>query len=357
MSLQPGFFDLADRYHALSEAGDPLEELSRLVDFEAFRRPLNKALKYADRGKGGRPPFDPVMMFKILILQALYDLSDDKAEYLCRDRLSFMRFLGLSLSETVPDAKTIWLFRERLKERGAVEKLFDRFDRMLGEKGLLAMGGQILDASIVEVPRQRNNDREKEQIKKGETPDEWEGKTAKIRQKDVEARWTMKRGRKKNSMAQLMIPAFGYKSHIATDRRHGLIRTWEVTDAAANDGKQLQNLLSKENTCASVWADTAYRSGENEAFMADNGFVSKVHFRRYRGKDLTHAQKHGNRARSGVRGLVEHVFAEQKSRMGLFIRTIGIKRAKTKIGLANIAYNMRRLAFLVRQNEGIRALS
>lgn len=242
-----------------------------------------------------------------------------------------------------------------------MEKLFTRFDQILEEKGLLAMGGQILDASrasaasIVEAPRQRNTTQEKEQIKKGETPDEWEGKTAKIRQKDVEARWTLKRGRKKNSMTQLMIPAYGYKSHIAMDRRHGLIRTWEVTDAAANDGKQLQNLLSKENTCASVWADTTYRSKDNEKFMADNGFVSKVHFRRYRNRDLTHNEKRGNRARSVVRGLVEHVFAEQKSRMGLFIRTIGIERAKTKIGLANIAYNMRRLAFLERRGEGIRA--
>lgn len=123
MSRQPGFFDLEDRYTALSKAGDPLEGLSASVDFEVFRNALVKALKYSDRRKGGRPPYDPVLMFKILVLQTLYSLSDDQAEFLCRDRLSFMRFLGLSLGDAAPDAKTIWLFRERLKEKGAIDTL------------------------------------------------------------------------------------------------------------------------------------------------------------------------------------------------------------------------------------------
>lgn len=122
--VQRGFFDVETRYEALSKAGDPLEKLISVINFEVFRETLDKALGYSERKKGGRPPFDVVMMFKILVLQGLYNFSDDRTEYLCRDRLSFMRFLGLDLCDTIPDAKTIWLFRERLKEKGTMDKLF-----------------------------------------------------------------------------------------------------------------------------------------------------------------------------------------------------------------------------------------
>ena len=262
---------------------------------------LVKALKYSDRRRGGRPPHDPVMMFKIMILQALYNLSDDKAEFMICDRLSFMRFLGLSLGDPVPDAKTIWLFRERLKEKDVIERLFERFDRHLEEQGLLAMGGQIMDASIVEAPRQRNNQEEKEAIKSGDLPKSWEDSPAKLRQKDRSARWTMKRGRKTDSQSQLMVPAFGYKSHINIDRRHGLIRTWTVTDAAAHDGARLPEFLHEDNCASPVWADTAYRSGKNEELLASKGRKSMIHFRRRVAKDLTRQQKRANNARSKIR--------------------------------------------------------
>jgi Transposase domain (DUF772) len=127
MRGQAGFWDIDERYARLSEAGDPLEKLNAVVPWEVFRKPLAKALKRSDGAKGGRPPYDPVMMFKIMVLQALYSLSDDQAEFQIQDRLSFMRFLGLGLGERVPDAKTIWLFREHLTQAGAVEKLFARF--------------------------------------------------------------------------------------------------------------------------------------------------------------------------------------------------------------------------------------
>ena len=346
---QPGFFDFEERLASLSRAGDPLEGLEQTVDFEIFRTPLDKALKYSDRKKGGRPPYDPVLMFKILILQALYSLSDDQMEFMIRDRLSFMRFLGLGLGHTVPDAKTIWLFRERLKEKGVVERLFDRFDRHLEDKGMLALGGQIMDASIVEAPRQRNTREEKETIKSGKTPNDWKANPNKLAQKDMDARWTLKRGRKKESMSQLMVPAFGYKSHINIDKRHGLIRSWVVTDAAANDGARLPDLLQPRNYASDVWADTAYRSNQNENLLEERGLKSKIHFRRKAFKDLTHQQQRANAARSKVRSKVEHVFAHQKHMMGLFIRTIGIERARLKIGMANMAYNMRRMLWIGKQ--------
>ena len=129
MRGQAGFWDIDERYARLSEAGDPLEKLNAVVPWDLFRKPLAKALKRSTGAKGGRPPYDPILMFKIMVLQALYNLSDDQAEFVINDRLSFMRFLGLGLDDKVPDAKTIWLFREHLTQARAVENLFARFDK------------------------------------------------------------------------------------------------------------------------------------------------------------------------------------------------------------------------------------
>ena len=281
MDRQPGFFDLDYRYEQLSKSGDPLERLLEVVNFEAFRYRLEKAIKRSAGSKGGRPPYDLVLMFKILVLQTLYTLSDEQTEFMIRDRLSFMRFLGLGMKDPVPDATTIWLFREHLTQAEAMDKLFARFDKVLTEKGYLAMSGQIMDASIVAAPKQRNTDGEKQAIKEGRIPEGWEDKPAKRRQKDVDARWTVKFSKAKpraddRPRRDLAIPAFGYKNHISTDKRHGLIRKWTVTDAAAHDGARLPELLDKNNTASNVWADTAYRSKKNETHMAKNGFVSQV---------------------------------------------------------------------------------
>ncbi len=347
MAGQLGFFDLEDRLAALSAAGDPLERLSSAVDFEIFRPPLKRALRRSDRSKGGRPPYDPVLMFKVLVLQALYGLSDGQAEYQLRDRLSFMRFLGLGLGQRVPDEKTIWLFRELLVRAGAIDKLFERFEAELEGQGYLAMAGQIVDASLVAAPKQRNNDDDKQAIKEGRIPKDWKDRPAKLRQKDRDARWTLKQGKKKEgAKVQFAIPHYGYKNHIATDRRHGLIRGWDASDAAANDGKRLKAVLSKENTASSVWADTAYRSKANEAFMAKNGFTSQVHHRKPPKRALPEPLARANAKRSKVRAAVEHVFGHQKSRMALFVRTIGLPRARLKIGMVNLAYNMQRFVWL-----------
>ena len=194
MAGQPGFFDSDERLAWLSAAGDPLERLAAVVDFELFRGELERALRRSDRRKGGRPPYDAVLMFKVLVLQTLYTLSDDQTEYQLRDRLSFMRFIGLALCEPVPDAKTIWLYREQLVRAGALQRLFAHFDRMLREKGGLAMGGQIVDATIIEARRPRLTEAEKETIKGGGVPAEW--KPARRAQIDRDGRWTLKRGKK-----------------------------------------------------------------------------------------------------------------------------------------------------------------
>src|SRR3984893_6807856 len=167
MRSQPGFFDVDDRLKRLSDLGDQLEAFRSAVDFEMFLPELNAALAYSDGAQGGRPPFDLVMMFKILVIQTTNNLSDERAEFLINDRLSFMRFLGLGLSDRVPDARTIWLFREKLTKAQAIDTLFERFDVALRAKGYIAMGGQIVDASLVAAWRQRNTDDEKKAIKEG----------------------------------------------------------------------------------------------------------------------------------------------------------------------------------------------
>lgn len=351
MSHQLGFFDLEDRYGALSSFGDPLEKLGAVVHFEAFRYRLEKALKRSARTKGGRPPFDSVLMFKVLVLQALYNLSDEGAEFHIRDRLTFMRFLDLGVSEKGPDAKTIWLFREHLTQAGALEKLFALFDERLRESGYLAKSGQIVDATLIAAPRQHNTDDEKQALKEGRIPEDWQDHPAKLAQKDRDARWTVKfsKGKAREDGAKqtdIAIPVFGYKNHISIDARHGFIRRYKVTDAAASDGARLrEGLIDPNNTASSVWADTAYRSQANEGYLADHGKVSRIHHKKPKGKTMPPAVARSNAVKSKVRVHVEHVFARQKGPMALFVRTIGIARATFKIGMANLAYNMKRLVF------------
>lgn len=226
------------------------------------------------------------MMFKILVIQACNDLSDDRVEFLINDRLSFMRFLGLGLTDKVPDAKTVWAFRERLTRAGAIDGLFARFDRAIREAGYIPMAGQIVDASLISAPRQRNTEAEKVEIKAGRVPPAWRDKPAKLAQKDRDARWTLVFGKARlradgTKHADVAIPVFGYKSHAGIDRRHGFIRKWDVTDASRHDGRMLRRgLLDATNTGATVWADSAYRSRANEAFMAKHGFRSQVHHRK-----------------------------------------------------------------------------
>jgi len=355
MGEQAGFFDVDDRLKRLSDLGDQLEAFRGAVDFEIFRADLDAALAYSDGAQGGRPPFDPVMMFKILIIQATNNLSDERAEFLINDRLSFMRFLGLGLADRVPDARTIWLFREKLTKAGAIKGLFERFDATLRQAGYIAMSGQIVDASLIAAPRQRNTDDEKRAIKEGRIPQDWKDKPAKLRQKDRDARWTVKFTKAKpkedgsTPPVDLAIPLFGYQNHVSIDRGFGFIRKWAATDAAAWEGRRLrEGLLDKTNTASGVWADTAYRSAVNEAFMARHGFVSHIHRKKPKGRAMPEAIRRANNAKSKIRSRVEHVFAEQKDRMDLFIRTIGIARATIKIGLANLVYNIKRLLFLRR---------
>lgn len=330
-------FGLEFHLRNLDKGADPLARLDAHVRWELFRSTLRQIRDKPRKSNAGRKPFDEVMMFKILILQSLYNLSDAATEFQIRDRLSFMRFLGLRIGETVPDADTIRLFREALIQEQLIETLFIAFNEYLDGCGLHASKGQIVDASIVEAPRQRNSREENETIKKGETPRQWDEKPAKRCQKDVDATWTKKHD----------VTYYGYKNHICIDVKHKLIRSWAVTSAAAHDSRFVEELLFEKNTSRDFWADSAYCSAQILELLDELGLREHVHRKGHRGRALSEWEKRGNRTRSRVRARVEHIFGAQTMRAKtLVVRTIGIARARAKVGLRNLAYNLERFAWL-----------
>jgi hypothetical protein len=243
------------------------------------------------------------------------------------------------------------MFRERLTAAGALDALFTDFDRQLKARGYLPMGGQIVDATLVAAPKQRNTEAERAAVKAGRNAAEiWPDDPAKARQKDTDARWTLKFAKARPTadgrpQPDIAIPSFGYKSTVSICRAFGFIRKGKVTDGARYDGRMLRDVVTNDNTASDVWADTAYRSQGNERWLKSQGRVSRIHRRKPKGRPMPEHVRRGNVTKSKVRARVEHVFAHQKARMGLFIRTIGIRRAEAKITLANLAFNMHRLVF------------
>jgi IS5 family transposase len=337
-----GFFDADKRLSMLSLKGDPLEAISKLMPWEMFRADIESVVLPAEesrKSKAGRKPINALVLLRMLVLQSLYNLSDDQIEYQVRDRLSFTRFVGLGIEDGIPDGTTLWLFREKLAKAGLIDKLFERFGRHLEAKGYIARGGQMVDATIVAVPRQRNSRDENELVKAGTTPENWKKRPSKNRQKDKDARWTKKHGRS----------FFGYKNHVNADARHKLIRDYTVSDASEHDSQKLDELVNRGNTSRDVYADSAYRSAEIERKLRAKGFRSRIHKRGRRNRPLTEAEARANHRKSKVRARIEHVFgAQENAPGGRLVRTIGIVRAKIKIGLQNLVYNFRRLVVLER---------
>jgi len=339
---QTGFFDLENRLKSLDEIGDPLVTLNRVVPWDGFRSLLNKALRNKERkSEAGRKPFDEILMFKVLVLQALYNLADEKTQFYIQDRLSFMRFLGLGMDGQVPDEKTIWWYRNSLAEGGWIDRLFKKFNHCLDEAGLKAQEGQIIDATIVEVPRQRNNKDENDRIKKGETPEGWKKESDKLRQKDVDARWVKKNG----------VNHFGYKNHVNVDKKYKLIRKFEVTAASVHDSEVFEEILDKKNR-KKIWADSAYRSQKKSKILKRKGYENLIHYKADRSGPLTALQEKLNKMRSKARVRVEHVFGHMEVSMGgNWLRVVGKVRARMKIGMRNLAYNMHRFTYLMGRKQ------
>ncbi len=338
---------MAERTAKLTRMGDPLVGLKDQINWEAFRPDLNRVHEKERKSNAGAKPIDVVLMFKVLVLQQLHNLSDERIEYQIRDRLSFMRFLGLQIEDRVPDANTVWLFRERMKELKLVDVLFTRFHEQLATQGYVARAGQMIDAIFVEVPRQRNRREENAQIKAGETPEDWQRPAAKstLRQKDLDARWM-----KKNNETH-----FGFKNHINADQGNKLVQSYAVTDAAVHDSQVFEELLDQtedgDGNKRAVYADSAYRSKEKEEQLAAAKMQSQICEKGARNHPLTEEQKASNKQKSKVRSRVEHVFGAQAQRGGHIVRTIGLLRAKVKIGMMNLVYNMMRLGQLIRRDR------
>jgi IS5 family transposase len=329
-----GLFDEAIRLEKLTNQGDPLVLLKGKIQWEQFRTTLESVFVKEAKGPGGREPFDYIMMFKILILQRYYNLSDDQMEYQILDRMTFMRFLDLELSDKVPDSKTIWLFKETLTKANVVEKLFEKFHDELEKQGYIGNEGKIIDASFVEVPRQRNSREENKEIKEGKIPDDWQDKPHKLSQKDIDAKWT-----KKNNET-----FYGYKDHVKTDKKSKLIDKYKVTDASVHDSQPLDDLLEEKDADQPLHADSAYTGENQEKTIEGKKLINCVNEKGYRNKPLTEQQIAKNRKKSKVRARVEHVFGFIENSMGgSFIKTIGIARATTTIGLMNLTYNMFRV--------------
>ena len=334
---QPGFFDVSNRYASLDARKDPLVQIAAVVPFEEFRSRLEAVWRKPGEKRtsaAGRKPWDAVVMLKAIILCELYNLSDEQVEYQVRDRLSFMRFLGLGLEDPVPDARTIWLDREQLAPAGEVKPLFSAFDDHLKGRGYLAMGGQLIDASIVPVPRGSATSARRTRPSRPVTRQRRGRKSRPgLRRKDCDARWIRKNGQSH----------YGDKNHINVDRRHKLVRDHDVSDAAVHDSQVLDQILDDDNTASDVRADSADRSAEIKEKLKDKGLRSRIHRKGKRNKPLSDREKKGNKTRSRVRVRVEHVFGAQSNDMGgPLIRSIGLVRARARIGLRNLACNMRR---------------
>lgn len=326
-----GFFDQDIRLSKLSQLGDPLEKLNAGVDFELFRKMLETNFSKLSKGPGGRPPYDYVLMFKILILQRYYNLSDDQVEYQINDRMSFMRFLDLTIADDIPDSRTVWAFREQLVDLGLVEQLFGVFLGELERLNLIVNEGKIIDASFVEVPRQRNNKQENQSIKVGEIPASIKENPNRKAQKDTDARWTQKN----------KINYFGYKNHVKGDAKSKLITKYMVTDASVHDSQATDMLLDEKDKGEPFYADSAYTGEPQEKIIEKKGMVNRVCEKGYRNKPLTEEQKANNTDKSRVRSRVEHIFGFMENSMeGMYLHNIGIKRITTIVGLMNLTYNM-----------------
>ncbi len=343
---QLGLLDLEEREEKLTKMGDQLVGLNARIDWEAFRADLDIIHVKPRKSNAGAKPIDVVLMFKLLVLQQLHNLSDDRIEYQIRDRLSFMRFLGLHIEDRVPDAKTVWLFRERLKDQKLTEVLFERFHEQLAQQGYIAKAGQMIDATFIEVPRQRNRREENAQIKAGEIPPEWKEEMAesKLCQKDLDARWT-----KKNNENH-----YGYKNHVNADQEHKLVHSYKITDASVHDSQIFEELLDHslddDDKKRAIYADSAYRSKEKEQQLEKDGIPSQICEKGTKNHPLTEEQKKSNKKKSKVRSRVEHVFGAQAQMGGHTVNTIGILRAEVKVGMMNLVYNMVRLGQLLKRD-------
>lgn len=264
----------------------------------------------------GRPPFDPLLMLKSLLLQQFYGLSDADLEEAINDRVSFRRFLGLPLDAPSPDHTTLCRFRNRLVAAGLAERLFAEFERQLDQRGLLLKRGTMIDASLVETPFRPGSD---------------DGARAPV---DADAALTSRKGRTGTH--------YGYKVHVGVDQASRLIRRLALTPANVNDTVPADTLVCGDE--AAVYADKAYAKRERRRWLKAQGIKPRIMHRRWGGgPQLTPWQQRHNRLIAPIRAEVEGIFATLKRWMGLAqVRYRGLAKNRGHCFLVAIAYNMKR---------------
>ncbi len=331
---QVGLFDYQNRLEELSSRPNALDRLNQVVHWEQFR-PLLTKLIAKPGAPTGRPRFDVVLMFKILVLQRTYGLSDEQVELQVLDRFSFQRFLGMTVADDVPKRTTIWDYREDLRLSGGEPELWKTFERLLAKRGVKLTTGKIIDASFVDVPRQHNSKDDNAAINDGTMPEGWDKKsTSFVSQKDRDARWA-----KKNDEEH-----FGYKNHVKIDRKTKLIEAYVVSSANVGDQDAVEHLVAK--TDGTVWADKGYGGKRVGDVLAKRSIRDRRQVQARHCHPLTIGQMRTNQRRARIRARVEHVFGAMKHMRADYIRCIGIARAEFTIGLNNLVYNLHRLAWL-----------
>jgi len=324
----------------LSKLGDPLVKINELIDWEIFREPIKSAIR-KNMSKGGRPPFDEILMFKITMLQQWYGLSDMAVEYHINDSLSYMRFLGLEVGDKVPDGNTIWDFKEALKENGVDRKLFDLFNEKLEAQGIITHKGSIVDASFVTVPKRHTTKKDDERLKAGEELEDLPTKCSQrlekgeikntksvIVQIDTDARWTKKRDES----------FFGFKNHVKCDSDSKIITDFSVTGASVHDSQEFAGLIDEKDY--EVKADKKFR----EEILTKYPHV-KLHIcaKAFRSIPLTDEDKEKNKAIAHIRARIEHIFGYMTRFMGgITPRVHGLERVKRDVTAKNLAYNLKR---------------
>jgi IS5 family transposase len=332
-----GLFDAMDRLAQIDSMGDILANLSAVMDWQIFVPALDSIPREAPKGPGGRPGFHPLFMFRVLVLQSLYGLSDEQTQYQILDRRSFHRFLEIAEADRVPDQNTIREFREKLTKAKLFDALFLAFNARLDQRGFITRKGNIVDASFVEVPKQRNSREDNEAIKKGEVPEGWEDDPKRLSHKDLDARWT-----KKNEQT-----FYGYKNHVSVDMESKIIVRAEVTDAAVHDSQALDQVTEVGDP--PTWADSAYTGPACAAVFESKGIAGVVCEKGARNRPLTKRQRRSNRKKARKRSRVEHVFGFMTGTMrAMHKRLIGYVRNRASIMLGNLVYNMARAEQIIR---------
>ena len=332
-------FDLfAHEYRAKRiDQKDPLLALDELIDFQQLVDVVEAIAPRKQSDKGGRPPYPTEIMLRVMILKRLNNLSNDQMEFMLNDRMSFQRFTKLTHSPNIPDANTIWVFEERIGEQTA-KALFEAVERQINEYGYSARKGQIIDATIVPVPKQRIRSKEKEITDQKAMPIEW---TAHKRaQKDIDASWTSKHGKH----------YFGYKLGINVDVRCKVIRAIDLTTAKDHDLNQLESLIDMNNSNRDFFADKGYASQEKEQALAEKGLNPRVQHKKAKGKLMGKQLEKRNKTISKTRSRVEHVFGSIEQMGGKCIRVIGQQRANFVMTMMATVYNLKRFVFLQRSS-------